>query len=348
MPFELQPGSSDLLLPTLEDGAPDHPYTVHTYYFGFSIPEAGIGAYLYFRAQPRFGLCQGGPVIFRGLDNPMGLDALHHDYRATMPWPTREGNLLRVDNGYSIEWVEPGELARLRYASPDGQVGFELEQRAVTPLLARGHIVPGEDDHHDGIASSAGGSEQFMHVTGELRVRGERWDVDCHAVRDRSWNQVRTEEPGGARPMAPLGWTPIYLGPDLAFNATSFEASDSDPAWKGIVDMPEGTDRKPVYAWVVRDGEPRHLTSVRREVHEYHPILLSAIRQTVEAEDEKGDTYRFSGEAIAACPAHSWPNIGFRDSVFRWTDDHGRVAHCTYQEIFYDQYVRGVRDRTSR
>jgi hypothetical protein len=37
---------------------------------------------------------------------------------------------------------------------------------------------------------------------------------------------------------------------------------------------------------------------------------------------------------------HSWPNIGFTDSVHRWEDEHGRIAHCTYQEICWDQYQR--------
>ena len=41
---------------------------------------------------------------------------------------------------------------------------------------------------------------------------------------------------------------------------------------------------------------------------------------------------------------HSWPNIAFRDSVFRWEDLLSkRVTHCTYQEICYDTYIRGAR-----
>ncbi len=100
-----------------------------------------------------------------GLDNRELLDAQYHDYRATMPWPTLSGNTVTVDNGYVIE-SEPGRLARLRYRSPDGSVSFEVEQRAITPLLAGGHIIPGEDDHHAGATREPGGSEQFMHATG--------------------------------------------------------------------------------------------------------------------------------------------------------------------------------------
>ena len=37
---------------------------------------------------------------------------------------------------------------------------------------------------------------------------------------------------------------------------------------------------------------------------------------------------------------HSWPNVGFCDSVHRWEDEQGRVTHCTYQEIWWDRYQR--------
>jgi hypothetical protein len=184
-----------------------------------------------------------------------------------------------------------------------------------------------------------------MHVTGELRLRGERFDVDCLHVRDRSWNQVRTEDPGGARPHPPLGWTPICFGEDLALQTTSIEPPDSDPAWAGLYDLPEDA---PLFfnSWVIRNGEPRALVEVRRTVHRYHPVLKAAIVQELEAVDGTGERYHFHGEALGMSPMHSWPNIAFRDSVMRWTDltDPGRrVTHCTYQEIFYDAYLRGVR-----
>lgn len=97
-------------------------------------------------------------------------------------------------------------------------------------------------------------------------------------------------------------------------------------------------------SWVVRKGEPRKLVSVRRTVHRYHPVLHSAVEQELEAVDETGERYHFRGEALAQTPMHSWPNIAFRDSVFRWTDlmdGTNRVTYCTYQEICYDAYIRG-------
>jgi hypothetical protein len=326
--LSIQPASTDLLLPRGEPGTPLHPYTVHTHYFGFTVPDAAIGAFLYARYMPAFGLAQGGPVIFRGMDNVSPLDVEYHDYRATMPWPQVEGGTIRLDCGYEIDVVKPGELIRLRYESPDGAVGFELDQRAVTPLIARGHVVPGEEAHHGSSGLEHGGSEQFMHCTGELRLRGETYAVDCHAVRDRSWNQVRTEEPGGAPPGNPVGWSPAWFGDDLAFNVTSAVAPDGQTS--------------AYYKWLVRDGELVELTGVRRSVLEYHPVLHSAVRQELELADATGRSQRFEGRAIAVAPVYAWPNVSFRDSVFRWEDEQGRVTHCTYQEIFWDRYQRNM------
>ena len=311
-----------------------HPYTVHTHYFGFSVPDAGIGAFLYARYMPAFGLSQGGPVIFRGMDNVSPLDVEYHDYRATMPWPAVEDGTFRFDCGYEIDFVKPGELVRLRYESPDRTVGFELEQRAVTPLIARGHVVPGEEAHHDRSGLDHGGSEQFMHCTGELRLRGETYAVDCHAVRDRSWNQVRSEEPGGAQPSPPVGWSPAWFGDDLAFNVTGIESRHAPPGAPAAY-----------YTWLFRQGELVEIAQVRRSVLEYHPVLHSAVRQELELVDAGGRSLHFEGRAIAVAPVYAWPNVAFRDSVHRWEDEQGRVTHCTYQEIFWDRHARKMKGR---
>ncbi|HUR49228.1 MAG TPA: hypothetical protein VMY88_06855 [Acidimicrobiales bacterium] len=336
----VHPGQSDLWLPRSE-GAP--PYTVHTHYFGFTVPEAGIGAYLYARYMPAFGLSQGGPTIFRGLGNRALLDAEYHDYRATMPWPEVQDGLISFESGYEIEFRVPGKEVALRYRSADGAVWFELVQTAVTPLVARGHIVPGEEDHHGDPDRVSGGSEQFMHCVGELGLHGQTYAVDCFAVRDRSWNQVRTEEPGGARPSPPVGWTPAYFGDDLSFNVTSIESPDSEPAWAGLYDVPPNAPTS-YYKWLVVNGELVEIVDVRRSVSSYHPTLHAATRQRLEFTAATGATFAFQGEALSMSPIHSWPNIAFCDSLYRWTDERGRVTHCTYQEIWWDRYQRRMRD----
>jgi hypothetical protein len=70
-----------------------------------------------------------------------------------------------------------------------------------------------------------------------------------------------------------------------------------------------------------------------------------AIKQEIEARDERGRTYRFRGEAIASASLPAWPNTSFHDSVYRWEDEQGRVTHSTYQEIWFDAYQRAMKGR---
>lgn len=346
MAHGVHPPETDLLLPLPADGEQWDPHTIHTHYFGFSIPEAQIGAFLYVRYMPAVPLSHGGVCLFRGTDNVHVTDMEFLDYEVGMPWPEIDGNVIKTANGLQIEFLEPGRVARITYTSNDGETSLDVTQTAVTPLLARGHVMPGEELRQglDGQGDvRPGGSEQVMHVTGELILRGERFEVDCHAPRDRSWKQIRVERQG-AVPVPPVGWSPMYFGPDLMFNQISFEAQDTDPAWEGVYRVP--ADRPSHhYAWVVRDGETYEITRVRRNVLEYDPDIFMATRQEIEAEDETGHVYRFTGEAIATATIPAWPNASFHDSVFRWEAQDGRVAHATYQEIWFDDYQRAMKDR---
>jgi hypothetical protein len=340
MPIETQPPETDLLLP-LPGGERWDPWTIHTHYFGLSVPDAALGAFIYIRYQPAFPLSQGGVCVFRGLDNVCVGDMEFVDYRTTMPWPEIDGPRVTTANGLRVEFLEPGRTTRVSYSSADGSTTLDLIQEAVTPLLARGHVMPGEERDSDP-AQHPGGSEQFMHVTGELVLRGERFDVDCFAPRDRSWRQVRAEAPGV--PVPPVGWTPMYFGDDLVFNQVGFEAPDTDPAWAGLYEVP--ADRPTHhFGWVYTDGEMREITRVRRNALERHPELFAATRQEIEAEDELGTVYRFTGHAIAMAAIPAWPNVSFRDSVYRWEDERGRVAHATCQEIWFDAFQREMNRR---
>ncbi|HKY91203.1 MAG TPA: hypothetical protein VJM11_09185, partial [Nevskiaceae bacterium] len=90
------------------------------------------------------------------------------------------------------------------------------------------------------------------------------------------------------------------------------------------------------------------IVHVRRAVTKRHPQLFAATEQTIEATDEAGERYRFRGEAIAMAHLPSWPNNIFIDSVYRWTDDRGRVTHCAYQETWYHRMHRHLRGKLAR
>jgi hypothetical protein len=330
----------DLWAPRPAEGERWDPHTMHTHYFGFSIPEEQIGAFIYLRWQPSMNSCNAGVSIFRGTENMVMLDAEHLDYEAWLDWPEVEGSTITTANGLRIEFTEPGSEALVSYSSAEEDVSFELTARAVTPLLQRGHVLPSEGGDSDDDLEP-GGSEQMMHMTGELVLHGERLEVDCTEARDRSWSQVRSERP---QAIPPLGWSPMYFGPDLAFNQIGIEPLDTDPAWKGLFEVPN--DRPSFnWGWVLVDGEPRELESVRRNVFEYHPRSYAAMRQEIDATDDQGESYHFEGETIAAVTVPGWHNMQNWIHVTRWTDEQGRESHSSFQEIWFATYQRAMHRR---
>lgn len=342
MSLAIHPPETDLIGIT-PDGDGWEPSTVHTHYFGFQVPEAGIGAFLYIRYQPYFPLSQGSVIIFQGLDNVAHVELAHMDWQVTMPWPQVDGRTITTANGFRIEFLELGKIARTTYRSTDGATSFDLVHTAVTPLIARGAVIPGENLH---AAHEPGGSEQFMHCVGELTLEGRRYDVDCYMPRDRSWRQSRTEQRGG-RHDPPVAWTPIYF-PDkeLAFNQVGFESPGTGAVWEGALSIPEGAPGHH-FAWVHVDGKLRELTSVWRSVDELHPIVPAPLRQTIEAQDDTGTTYRFTGEALALATIPSWPNAGTWDSVIRWTDADGAIGYGPCQGVWYDKFAQFMKARRS-
>jgi hypothetical protein len=176
-----------------------------------------------------------------------------------------------------------------------------------------------------------------------LVLNGERYDIDCLAPRDRSYNQVRVERQGAVA-VPPLAWTPMWFGPDLAFNQIGWDAPDTSPDWADSYAVP--VDRPAHHwGWVYRDGQALGLTEVRRNVTERHPWLHGATRQEIEATDEEGRGYAFEGESLAMTAVPSWPNAHTPVSVYRWRDERGRDSIVTCQEVWFDRFQRAMRGR---
>ena len=323
---------------------------LYTYYHGIHIPEERIGSYIYLLHRPTFGLVQGGVLIFQGDQNHDPLDMAYMDYEMTMPWPKLDENSLTTDNGLRIEFVELGRKNRLTYRSPEGDTHFDITAEALTPLFARGHIIPGEE-HHGDPSKKPGGTEQMMRMTGELVLRGKSYEVDCFNPRDRSWSQIRTESRhrrAEIETLPPVGWTPMYFGDDLIFNSAGYLTPTTGPNWEGLYEVdPERPNH--YFAWMIVDGEDRPVKRVIRTVHESHPFLHSAQRQEVEVELEDGETFKFSGETTAMCNAVAWPNAAIRVGTSHWRDESGRECDNTYQEMWFDDvYARTMNERSGQ
>ena len=340
MPLQIESPESDLIgLDAAEQPDAYRPHTTHTHYFGFHIPEAGIGCYTYVRLLPFFPAMQGNVIIFQGTRNHQLLDIAHLDYEMTCPWPSIDGQTITTTQGLQIEFVELGKEARVTYRSEDGRAGFELHQVAVSPLIARAAVLPGENLYQ---TMRPGGTEQFMHCTGELTLHGRTYEIDCMPIRDRSWNQDRSEARRG-RIDLPVSWAPVWFDEDLYINTVGLEKADSNPAWAGLLDPPPADYPGFNFAFVGRRNEVRAVTRVDRNVIEQHPTSHYPLKQEIEVEDETGETYQISGEALAHSPIVAWPHAFAYDSVYRWTNSDGRIGHGSCQGIWYEGYQHAMK-----
>jgi hypothetical protein len=149
MPLPVQPPETDLIFPLPAAGEQWDPCLIHTHYFGFCVPEARLGALTYIRYQPGFPLCGGGVELYRGIDNLTLTTVDHIDYELTMPWPAVEeaGRRVTTQNGLSFHFEQPGRRMHITYAAADGSALVDVHAEAVTPLCARGHVLPDEELH---------------------------------------------------------------------------------------------------------------------------------------------------------------------------------------------------------
>lgn len=344
--FAVQPPESDMWLPRPSPGETWDTAMVSTHYHGIHIPEERIGAYIYSLNRPAFGCNQGGVLIFRGDQAIDPLDMEYMDYGMTMAWPVVEGNSLTTENGLKIEFLELGRVVRLTYVSADEQTRFDLRGEAVTPLIARGHIIPGEDVETNP-AMRPGGSEQMMHMTGELVLHGTSYRVDCYNPRDRSWGQVRTEQMRRRHALPtlpPVGWTPMYFGPDLILNTAGYVSPSTNPNWSGLYDVdPDAPSH--YFAWMIVDGESVDVARVVRTAHEMHPDLYSVARQQVDIELVDGRMFTFHGETTSMTNGFAWPNCAIRIGTSHWVSSDGRECDNTYQEQWFDHFYQKEMNR---
>ncbi|KAI7774742.1 hypothetical protein LA080_007948 [Diaporthe eres] len=260
------PPEMDLVFPEPGPGESWDPHTIHTHYFGFSIPEHAIGVFIYVRAQPYFKTCLAGVSVFKGMDNLPPLDCEHNNIVNTVPWPTVEGNVIHIANGMIFDFIEPGNKVRLLYNSEDGETRIDVTQTALHPMLPRGYVMAGEEKNTDPTQKPTG-LEQLMRGAGTLMMNGRETEDEIVSP--------------------PFGWSPISFAPDFFFNQAGFEDPSENPAWLSVFPWPK--DRPTTtFAWVVRGkGDVRNVVRVKRKVLAYHPVLGSAIKQEMEVEDDK-------------------------------------------------------------
>jgi hypothetical protein len=156
--------------------ASDQWFWHETCFFYFYVPERKIGCWLYNYIRPNIGISGGGCWIWDDRSH-FHMEVPYYNNCSALQLPeVRDLRDFRFPSGVGVRMTEPLKTYRLTYADRDW-VELDVVWDAIQAPWVRAEGAPPKASHW----------EQFGHVTGHLTLHGERMQVDCLAMRDRTW-----------------------------------------------------------------------------------------------------------------------------------------------------------------
>lgn len=260
--------------------ASDDWYWTETGWWAFWVPERGLAGSLYTLFRPHQGVVSSGVHLWDA-SSDVPWEAVYSRTAWHLPMPDgRDPTDYELANGLRCERLEPWRRYRFTYRD-EGRLALDLQFEGLHPP----HSV--NKMWFDG--AERGHIDQPTRVTGTLEVWGEHVDVDCFAIRDRSWHE-RTELSlqGG-----PTGYTYCTASPDDGFHLIARDDRE-DPAEQDIF-----------AGYLCRDGimadvaEGRRLVLARDRgrVARVRVELVDVLGRRLTAEGDNHLGYAFFGSA---------------------------------------------------
>jgi hypothetical protein len=285
-------------------------YETETFWFSFFVPERALGAWLYASVRQNAGVTAGGLWIWDDA-GPNPWDAPFYENFSHLKPPTDKGSgRLEFPTGMSIDVREPGMSYGVGYDDRDRvrvDLGFEALERPV-PLRSGAPPYP-KASHYD----------QTGRVTGAVVLDGERIDVDCYAMRDRSWGP-RTE-----RGYQRVGYT-WAAGSETSLLTFTTPGNEAEEAVHS--------------GYVRRDGELAQIAGGTRVVRR-DPAEGWVTGIDVEVVDELGRTTRGHAEAVSRLVLPGSTTV-CTNTALRWTVD-GQDLHGEDQDVWPLRELRSLR-----
>jgi hypothetical protein len=202
-----------------------------------------------------------------------------------------------LDNSYSVEMLEPGREFRLRYTDVDRKNRFDIVLSAVSSP----RVWPGN-----------GHLDQVMRAEGELWLRNQYHAVSCYSFRNRSWGEVRTEEP---IPFPPISRLTGLFAEDFMFSIAGFDDPALKPQWlQGYRIVPAKTLK---FGWVMVNGELLPVSAAQILTH-FDPVTLIPRAVDINIMDSRGGKFRIEGTITAGAPFNTWPSVRTVTCQVQW------------------------------
>jgi hypothetical protein len=164
-----------------------------TFWFWFFHPERRLGCWSYHYVRPNIGVAGGGVFVWDDtawfhMETPYYIN--YTNSPLPVPLDLRD---VTFSSGQRIRVIDPMRHYRLEFRDRD-TISFDLDWIAIMPPWVRvsGHDMMVTDDAGAGERKPRH-FDQFGHVTGTFVLHGEELEIDCLAMRDRSWWHRRAE-----------------------------------------------------------------------------------------------------------------------------------------------------------
>ncbi|HKT74974.1 MAG TPA: hypothetical protein VJQ47_18950 [Steroidobacteraceae bacterium] len=285
--------------------------------FGFNIPGEGIDCLIYFWHHAVLGTTTGGIMCWQGVKrHHMECEAF--DYQNYMPLPADS-----MDASYpcnvTVKMLKPLEAFHVTYQNASLGNRLDLHLQAAMPPACRyngGHIT------------------QAMKTSGELVLRGKRYEIDGFHSRDHSWGEHRSE---ALQDIPPLSWLVGVVDESFAFHCLAFDSRRHHPEW-GML-YPGIDDRNNVlWGYVRDDGETHGIIGADQRTHR-GPDGVTPVGVDLILRASNGKSYEIAGRHAAMTPLAPWPNMHAHFVLMKW-EYANRTGWGDVQEVIYGEAFR--------
>lgn len=274
----------------------DRWWETETAWFSFHHPERRLGGWFYTMVRPNIGTVAGGIWIWDDTAELPWEVPYSANYTALRLPPNADLRDITLPNGVSMRTVKPTMSYDLGYAD---------EQRLAVSLRFTGIMPPEPLTAVGSTFGSAHHFDQFGRVTGSLVLHGEKIDINCLGMRDRTWGPRPEHRPRQA------AYVTGACSDDHGFLAVTNTTPDNDLI---------------AYGFLRRDGRTVSLAGGERKV-ERDARRSCMTRIIIDAIDTEGRHLRAIGRPLSRIiiNRHSFIDI---NSLVEWkiSDESGSEA----------------------
>jgi len=307
----------------------DDPFEVETNWWSLNWPERRMGAWLHVGYHPNRKAATTRVFVW---DDKNHEPARLAYYKAIPDAPMPDNPDLRditfPGGGYSLRMLKPLMDYHIAYSDPERGFSMEFEHRSVHPPH---RFTPGEAPamHNPHL-------DQLGHITGEMKLNGERIAIDCYSVRDRTWGprggphsqsqkaeyqrrEYRVLHPGGPK------WRQVERERGRGRIQYIFGHTDHRTGFLSFVRPQDGDEKgwSPMnMGWLLKDGVFTRLDKTKSKMLNFrNPNTGFGEHMQVVLVDEQGRSMEAEGFVVSRMSEHGTG----ANALMRWEYD-GKVG----------------------